>query len=167
MTDPKILFDVLDRSTGLGSTIFKFLIGIGFPSLLLFFAVCGFRKALAKSQKTVMVTLGVAAGSFVVIGIGSFVTDPAANNYRQRMENHDFTEIQGKITHLTESTLLAGNPAATFEVSGHIFTYGRGSENYNLEMANKGGILANGLPVRIWFKDDKILRVYSVEEERK
>ena len=167
MPDPQILFDVLDRSTGLGATIFKFLFGIGFPSLLLFFAVRAFRKARTKSQGTVMAVLGVVAGLFFVTGIGTFVTDPGASRYRQRMENHDFTELQGKITHLTESSLLAGNPAATFEVGGNIFTYGRGSENYELEMAEKGGILANGLPVKIWFKDQRILRVFSVEEESK
>lgn len=166
MSEPKILFDVLDQSAG-PSVLFSFPYFMGFPSLLLFFAVRGFRKARTKLGKIMGFALGAVALFLMVAGMGALFTNPLATEYRKYIESHDYTEVRGEITHLTESTLVAGNPAATFEVAGHVFAYGRGSENYQLEMVDKGGILTNGLPVKIWLKDDKILRIFSVAEESK
>lgn len=134
---------------------------------MLIFAVRGYRKARAKSGKAVGIIVGVVALLLFVTGLGSIVTDPQAARNQKDFQNHQYTEVRGKITHLTESTLMAGNPAATFEVAGHVFAYGRGSENYELDMVEKGGFLTNKLPVKIWFKDNKILRVSTAAEESK
>lgn len=166
MTDPKIIFDTLDVTTGAGYTIFSFIFNIGFPSLVIFFVILGFRNAHTKSKKTMMILLGAVGAVLLLAGIGSFITDPGATERRQ-IENHDYTIVRGKITKLTESTIIAGNPAATFEVADHVFQYGRGSDNYKLNMVEKDGILSNGRSVEIWYKNDKILRILSASEESK
>ena len=168
MIEPKVIFDAVESSANsTGSLLFFIVLSVGFPCILLFFAVRAFRNAQTKATKGIGIVTGVVGLLLLVTGLGSLLTDSLANEFRQQIENKDYTEVQGKITNLTESTMLAGNPAATFEVSDHVFEYGRGSGNYELNMVENGGILANGISVRIWFKDDKILRIYAIAEENK
>ena len=166
MNEPKVIYDAVESlANTTGSLIFFIVLGVGFPCLLLFFGVRAFRKAQTKATKGRGIVVGVIGLLSLATGLGSLLTDGLANEVRQQIEKKDYTEVQGRITNLTESTMLAGNPAATFEVSDHLFEYGRGSDNYELNMVEKGGILANGISVRIWFNNDKILRIYHIPEE--
>lgn len=159
MTESKIQFDAVESSARQSHSLIAIVLPVGFPSLMLFFLLRGFAKARSKTAKAMVISLGVFVLLLLVTGVGSVVSDSLSNNYRQHIENSDYAEVRGKITNLTESTILSGNPAASFEVAGPIFEYGRGSENYALDIIEKGGVLANGLSVRIWFKDEKILRI--------
>jgi hypothetical protein len=134
------------------------------PCFLIFLGVRAFRKAGTKASKRIGIASSFLGFVLLVSWLGALLTKPLSAEYRQRIESRDFTEVEGKITKLTESTIIAGNPVATFEVSGHVFKYGRGSANYELDMIEKDGILVNGLPVRVLFKDEKILRIYSSTE---
>ncbi|MDT8389042.1 MAG: hypothetical protein RRC34_00850 [Lentisphaeria bacterium] len=167
MPESRIIFDAVESSSGQSTMWLAIVLSVGFPSLLLFFSVRGFSKASSKSAKTLAIILGSASFLLLLIGVGSLVSDPLSNSCQQHINNSDYVEVSGDITKLTESTLLAGNPSASFEVAGHVFEYGRGTPNYELDMIGKGGVLANGHPVRIWFKDDKILRMFSVGDESK
>jgi len=166
MTESNILFDVLSDTTGVGGTVFSIVLSLVFPALLLFFGVRGFRRSEGKAGKTISMIVFIVGLTSLITGIVALFMDPLAAEYRQSIESRDYSEIQGSISNLTESTLCAGNPAATFEVNGHVFEYARGSENYELNMVEKGGFLANGLGVIIWFRDDKILRVFTMNEQR-
>lgn len=163
MTEPKVLFDAAESSSISGSFI-VIVLSLVMPCFLILLGIHAFRKTGTKASKRIGIASSVLGLLLLFTWLGALLTDPLSAEYRQRIESRDFNEVEGKITKLTESTLLAGNPVATFEVSGHAFEYGRGSENYELDMTKKDGILANGLSVRILFKDDKILRIYSSPE---
>ena len=164
MTEPKILFDAVEYSASSSGSFLSIILSLALPCMLIFFGVRAFRKAETKGAKGIGGAVGLVGLVLFLTGLGSLLTDPLSAEYRQRIESKDYSEVEGAITKLTESTMLAGNPAATFEVSEHVFEYGRGSANYELDMVEKDGILANEIPVKILFKDDKILRVYSLPE---
>jgi hypothetical protein len=135
--------------------------------MLIFFGIRAFRKADTKRTKAIGIVLGLVGLVTFLTGLGSLLTDPLSAEYRDPIESNNYSEVEGKITDLTASTKIAGNPVATFQVSGHTFEYARGSVNYELNIIEKGGILANGIPVTIWFEGDKILRIYATTEPDK
>jgi hypothetical protein len=162
MIESKVLFDAVESSANTtGSMLIMIVFGVGFPCLLLFSAARVFRNGRSKATKGIGIVVGIIGSLLFLAGLGSLLTNPLSTEYRQLIEKKDYTEVHGKIANMTESTLLAGNPAATFEVSGHVFEYGRGSDNYQIE----GGFLTNNIHVTIWFKGDKILRIYSTAGE--
>ena len=164
MPEPKILYDALQTSTGLAGLLFHIALGVGFPALLLTAAGLKLRTARIKSAKTIGFALGTVALFLLVTGGLALGMDPLGAEYRRMIENRDYQKVRGKITNLTPSTLVAGNPVATFEVAGKVFAYGRGSENFNLDLAGDNRVLANGLSVEIWFNHDQILRILSAED---
>lgn len=164
MTEPRIIFDVLEQSGGLGITLFSILWCVGIPIWILYLVVRRFRK-VTRVEKIAFVFGGLVAVCFLILAVVSLFMNSTEDEYRKLIQNNEFSVVEGEIYQLTESTILKGKPVATFTVDSHIFSYGRGSENYGLQMAGKGGFLANGLSVRIWFKDDIILRVFALEKE--
>lgn len=160
-----MLFDAAEASANSSSSVVFVVLSLAFPCLLIFFGVRAFRKAETNGIKGVGIVLGVVGLLLFLTGLAGVLTDPLSAEYRERIVSKDFSEVEGEIAKLTESTIVAGNPVATFEVSGHVFEYGRGSANYELDMVDKDGILANGVSVIILFKDDKILRIYSLPEK--
>ena len=164
MSEPKILYDAMQTSAGMTGLLFHIALGVGFPALLLTAAARKLRTARTKSAKMVGFALGTVALFLLVGGVLSLGMDPLGAEYRRMIENRDYQKVRGKITNLTASTLVAGNPVATFEVASKVFAYGRGSENFNLDLAVDNRVLANGLSVEIWFNQDQILRILSAED---
>ncbi len=162
MQEWKMIFDVLaDNEPDLVIDTIMAFIEYGIPCLMIFIAIRSFRKSKSWSSKTIIITIGIIGVASLVMATMSLFRDPLKERYSHQIEMKDYIETTGFITNLTVTTHVAGQPAANFEVAGRVFKYGSGSENYAIAAQEKGGILANGLMIKICYKDEKILRMFS------
>ncbi|WAC20957.1 hypothetical protein OVA24_06125 [Luteolibacter sp. SL250] len=152
MNHATVIYDITTESTPGGAMVVLY--SLALPLFFLFFGINAFRKSSRKVG-----TLLIAAGILLFgIGVGSLFVAPAPS-YRELIEKGEYTETRGTISNFIKSTLIAGNPVATFEVAGKVFEHGRGSVNFALDEHSTKSPLRNGMEVMIWDHEGKILKI--------
>ncbi len=135
--------------------IFAFVVSLSLYLLLRIF------NLLDESKRRRAILLGLCFAS--VSFIGTF-TDYVYHS--QKMKNNETLYVEGIVTNFKPMP-TGGRSEETFTVSGVSFSFANlPMSGYNV-VKYKGGVIKNGLYVKIWYVDNNILRLELVRDSVK